>query len=137
MDEIKEVTEDSEEVTALVKHLSSQLKKAVNLGKPVDFLVFMRLMSGVPPAELADQVASVLNVKPSEKQRLLEIVEVKKRLNEVQDSDYFKQQNDSQTNHERFDFDEEESKGLICFACGYDKNQKNAKVCKSCGTELN
>ena len=62
---------------------------------------------------------------------------VKKRLNSVQDSDYFKQQNESQTNDERFDFEDEESKGLICFACGYDKNPKNAKTCKSCGTKLN
>lgn len=62
---------------------------------------------------------------------------VKKRLNSVQDSDYFKQQNESQTNDERFDFEDEESKGLICFACGYDKNPKNAKTCKSCGIKLN
>ena len=62
---------------------------------------------------------------------------VKKRLNSVQDSDYFKQQNESQTNDERFDFEDEEIKGLICFACGYDKNPKNAKTCKSCGTKLN
>ena len=28
-------------------------------------------------------------------------------------------------------------KNLICFACGYDKNALNDKVCKNCGTELN
>ncbi|MFX1349727.1 MAG: hypothetical protein ACFE92_13750 [Promethearchaeota archaeon] len=27
-------------------------------------------------------------------------------------------------------------KNLICFACGYDKNALNDKVCKNCGTEL-
>ncbi|MHA1986262.1 MAG: hypothetical protein ACW98D_06460 [Promethearchaeota archaeon] len=39
---------------------------------------------------------------------------------------------------ERYDFEDlGDSENLICFACGYDKNQKNAKVCKSCGTTLN
>lgn len=39
---------------------------------------------------------------------------------------------------ERFDFEQpEDSENLICFACGYDKNMKGAKTCKSCGTILN
>jgi ribosomal protein L40E len=62
---------------------------------------------------------------------------VKKRLNQVQHSDLFKQQGESQSKDERFEFEDEDSKDLICFACGYDKNPKNAKTCKSCGTELN
>jgi hypothetical protein len=60
---------------------------------------------------------------------------VKKRINEVQDSNYFKQKNTSLPNNERFDFKQEANKGLICFACGYD-NKKNAKTCKGCGTKL-
>jgi hypothetical protein len=58
-------------------------------------------------------------------------------LNEVQDSDYFIDQSNPQDNDERFDFKAEDSKKMICFACGYDKNHKNAKTCKSCGTKLN
>jgi hypothetical protein len=39
---------------------------------------------------------------------------------------------------ERMDFEQlEDSEYLICFACGFDRNMKNAKACKSCGTELN
>ncbi len=83
--DIQESSELSEEMEALAKHLSSQLKKAVNLGKPVDFLIFMRLMSEVSPAELTDQVASLLDIKTSEKQKLLEIHDVKKRLSKVID----------------------------------------------------
>ncbi len=30
-----------------------------------------------------------------------------------------------------------DSKSLVCFACGYDKNALNDKVCKNCGTDLN
>ena len=38
----------------------------------------------------------------------------------------------------RFEFDQpEDSEQLICFACGYDKNMKDAKTCGSCGTKLN
>ena len=37
---------------------------------------------------------------------------------------------------ERFDFDQPvENQTLICFACG-NSNEKSAKICKSCGTEL-
>lgn len=78
---IREIEEDSNEVTALCKHLTSQFKNAVSqLGKSVDFLVFMKLMSGVSPIELVDQVASTLDISPVEKQKLLEIPEVKLRL---------------------------------------------------------
>ena len=39
---------------------------------------------------------------------------------------------------ERINFEQlEDSEYLICFACGYDKNMKDAKICKSCGTTLN
>ena len=81
--EIPEITEESDEVKALSKHLRTQLKKAVNLGKPIDFLVFMHIMSGVSPAELVDQTATLLNIKNEEKQKLLEIPQVKMRLKKV------------------------------------------------------
>ncbi len=51
--------------------------------------------------------------------------------------------NPSQEQHslpkqERIDFEQPENdKNLICFACGYDKNPKDAQLCKSCGTTLN
>lgn len=78
--EIPEIIENSAEVKALMKHLRQQLKKAVNLGKPVDFLVFMHLMSDVSAAELADQVATLLDIKNEARQGLLEIPQVKLRL---------------------------------------------------------
>lgn len=83
VNELPEISEKSDEIKALTKYLSSQVKKAINLGKPIEFLVFMRLMSGVSPAEMADQSANILNLKISKKQKLLEILEVKKRLIQV------------------------------------------------------
>ena len=48
------------------------------------------------------------------------------------------QQQQSLPEKERFEFEQpEDSENLICFACGYDKNMKDAKTCKSCGTTLN
>ncbi|MEK7622847.1 MAG: endopeptidase La [Patescibacteria group bacterium] len=82
---IAEVIEESDEVTALAKHIINNFKQAVNIGKSVDFLVFMRLMGGVSTSELVDQVAANLDVSTPEKQELLEILEVKRRLQLVSD----------------------------------------------------
>ncbi|MFX1325913.1 MAG: hypothetical protein ACFE8N_13250 [Promethearchaeota archaeon] len=44
---------------------------------------------------------------------------------------------DSQADQERFNFDQPDDRDfIICFACGYE-NDKNAKLCKSCGVKLN
>lgn len=69
-----------ESTEALVKHLSSELKRAVNLGKNVDFLSFMNIMTGLDPIELSYQIAAILNVKSSKKQELLEENDIGKRL---------------------------------------------------------
>ncbi|MFC1653380.1 endopeptidase La [Patescibacteria group bacterium] len=81
--EISEIMEDSKEIEALSKHLTSQLKKAVSFGKSVEFLNFMKLMSGVGSSELADQVGSVLDISTKDKQKLLETAVVKNRLKSV------------------------------------------------------
>ena len=66
-----------------MNHISAELKKAVNLGKSVDFLSFMNIMSGLSPTEFANHVAAVLDIKPTEKQLLLETKNVKDRLKQV------------------------------------------------------
>ena len=43
IEEIDEVMEDTKEIEALSKHLTTLLKKAVSLGKSVEFLNFMKL----------------------------------------------------------------------------------------------
>lgn len=81
--EIPEIQEESQEVTALCKHITAEFKKAVNTGKSVEFLNFMKLMSGVDAAELADQVSSTLDIKTPQKQKLLETASVKERLETI------------------------------------------------------
>lgn len=81
--EVPDVVEDSPEVKALCNHLTNEFRKAMNLGKFVDFLVFMNIMSENTPSSLADLVSSVLDLKPAEKQILLEEVSVRKRLEKI------------------------------------------------------
>ena len=63
--------------------MTNEFRRAMNLGKTVDFLVFMNIMSDNSPYEFADLIASVLDIKPSERQGLLEITDVKTRLEKI------------------------------------------------------
>lgn len=81
--EFPDKVEKSEEITALCNHLTSQLKRAVNLGKRIEFLTFMEIMSGLAPSAIANQIASLLDIKQKEKQELLETIDVKQRLERV------------------------------------------------------
>lgn len=83
--EVPDVLEDTPEVKALCNHITNEFRRAMNLGKSSDFLVFMNIMSENSPAELADLVASVLDLKPQERQSLLEMVSVKNRLEKIAD----------------------------------------------------
>lgn len=73
-------TEHDDELFALSTHLQKIFRQTIQLGKPVEFLNFMKLLSGVREGELADQVASTLNVKTEDKQAILEAIDVKERL---------------------------------------------------------
>ena len=81
--ELEEEIADTPEIKALTNHLVGEFKRAINLGKFVDFLVFMNVMSENSPSQLADLVASVLELKPGERQALLEELVVRKRLEKV------------------------------------------------------
>jgi ATP-dependent Lon protease len=83
--EIPDVVDNSPEIKALCNHLTNEFRRAMNLGKTVDFLVFMNIMSDNSPYEFADLIASVLDIKPSERQELLEITDVKIRLERITD----------------------------------------------------
>lgn len=82
---VPDENQDDEETEALVKHLQKEFRRAVHMGKPVEFLNFMKLMGGVTNGELVDQIASTLSIKTNEKQELLENVDVKSRLKKVID----------------------------------------------------
>ena len=72
-----------DEMKALASHLQRIFRKSIHMGKPVEFLNFMKLMSGVTEGELADQIASTLNISTDKKQQILEMTEVKKRVKQI------------------------------------------------------
>jgi len=82
---LSDINTDDEETKAMVAHLQKEFRKAVHMGKPVEFLNFMKLMGGVTEGELIDQIASTLTIKTEEKQKILETVSVKDRMKLVID----------------------------------------------------
>lgn len=80
VEKLDESQENAEENKALVTHLQNEFRKAVHMGKPVEFLSFMKLMGGVTNGELVDQISSTLNIRTEEKQELLETLDVTQRL---------------------------------------------------------
>ncbi len=77
---VKEAVTDSEEIQAMVKLISSQVKKAINLGKTVDFVFLMNILNVTNPENFSNQIAVVLDLKPEERQGLLEETDLKARL---------------------------------------------------------
>jgi ATP-dependent Lon protease len=82
--EIPEEIGNLSEIALMAKKLQELFKKAINLGKQAEIMTVMKLVSGqVEPIELSDQIASVLEIKPAEKQKILEEPNLKKRLEKV------------------------------------------------------
>lgn len=78
--EVVDAEENDDETKALQNHLLTMLRRAVKIGKTIDFLTFMNIMSGTVPTLLSYQVAGILDIKPRERQELLEITSVKERF---------------------------------------------------------
>lgn len=80
---LAETDTTSDRVYALSHQVLTEFKRLFNLGKSIEFPVFMRLMAGVSASELADQVANILDLTVSLKQELLETLSLEKRLEKV------------------------------------------------------
>lgn len=81
--ELSDVVENTPEIQALCNHLTNEFRRAMNFGKTADFLVFMNIMSENSPSELSDLIASALDLKPTDRQELLEMTDVKSRLQKL------------------------------------------------------
>ncbi len=77
---VADIGADTEEIQAMIKHISGQVKKAINLGKTVDFVFLMNILNITSPNDFSYQVGMVLDLKPEEKQGLLEEGDLKRRL---------------------------------------------------------
>jgi ATP-dependent Lon protease len=71
---------ESEEVLAIVKYISGQVKKAINLGKTIDFVFLMNILNIQSSLHFSHQVAMILDIKTDQRQGLLEELDLKKRL---------------------------------------------------------
>lgn len=80
IEEIPEVTREDEEILAIVKYISSQIKKAINLGKTIDFVFLMNILNIQSSLNFSNQVAMILDIKTEDRQELLEEDDLKKRL---------------------------------------------------------
>jgi len=80
VEELHEVNEESEEIDALIRHINTELKQAVNLGKGVDVVYLMNIMSGATPRQFSEQVAMILDLSTKERQNLLEELDLLIRL---------------------------------------------------------
>ncbi|KKP33169.1 MAG: Lon protease, partial [Candidatus Woesebacteria bacterium GW2011_GWE2_31_6] len=84
VEELPDQNDDSTEVSALSKKLAEAFKKALALGKMVEVMTVVKLISeNSNPFELTDQVASVLDIKPIEKQLILETFPLIERMKKV------------------------------------------------------
>jgi len=78
--ELPEISEVSDETTALANNLVKNFQEAVSLGKVVDVMMVMKLLGENTPTEIADQISYILDIETAEKQNLLETLSVKERL---------------------------------------------------------
>ncbi len=85
IESIKDVENEDEdkEIQALISNIISQFERIVELspGLPPEIAQMAKTIQ--EPGTLADMVASTINSNPEEKQIVLEMVDVKKRLKEV------------------------------------------------------
>ncbi|MCX6732016.1 MAG: endopeptidase La [Candidatus Roizmanbacteria bacterium] len=80
VEQVPEVVEVGDEIDAMVKYISQQMKKAINHGKAVDFVFLMNILNVSTPSDFSYQIGAVLELKEDERQKLLEETSLKKRL---------------------------------------------------------
>ena len=79
----KEIKQQDKRIEALMANIIGQFTKVIALSPGLPHEMEAMLNSIREPGILADMVASTLNIKIEEKQRVLETTNVKKRLNKV------------------------------------------------------
>ena len=84
VEELPDVIDNTSEVLALSKNIAESFRKALTLGKTVEVMSVVKLISDTSnPSELTDQIAAVLDVKPIEKQEILGTFPLTARMKRV------------------------------------------------------
>ncbi|HDN67411.1 MAG TPA: endopeptidase La, partial [Firmicutes bacterium] len=80
---LEDIVEKSIEIDALARNVSNQFQRIISLVPNLPDELGVAVANIDDPGRLADLVASDLNISTSEKQEILETVEVKKRLEKL------------------------------------------------------
>ena len=80
---VSDILVEDEEVHAMIKHISSQIKRAINLGKTIDFVFLMNILNVHNPLDFSNQVAMVIDLREHERQEVLEEHNLKLRLKKM------------------------------------------------------
>ncbi len=83
VEHIREISEKTVETEALIRLIRSQFEKAASLGKTIPQEILIRAINIESPGQLADFIASTLDIKLEDRQRILEIFNPEERLREV------------------------------------------------------
>lgn len=82
-EQIEETEGEANEVEALVRSVNKQFEEYIKLNKKIPSEILSSLQQITNPSRLADTIASQLSLKIQDKQELLEIFDVIKRLEKV------------------------------------------------------
>ena len=80
---VKDKIENKEDLLAFSIAIARKLEKLTNLSKKISFELMANLKELKDPSKIADQIAAQLNISIFEKQKLLEIVDLKTRLEKL------------------------------------------------------
>ena len=80
---VNNIIEKREELTAFASALVKKLERLSNLNKKISFELMTSLRDQDEPSKIADHISGQLNISISEKQKLLETVDLKKRLEKI------------------------------------------------------
>ena len=80
---LKDVVESKEDSLAFATAIARKLEKLTNLNKKTTFELMTNLKEIKDPSKIADQIAAQLNISIFDKQKLLEIVNLKQRLEKL------------------------------------------------------
>ena len=80
---VHSINEKNDESTAFAQALVKKLEKLSNLNKKISFELTTNLKDQEDPSRIADHISGQLNISIFEKQKLLETIDLKKRLEKI------------------------------------------------------
>ena len=80
---VKDKIDSKDDLLAFATAIVRKLEKLTNLNKKISFDLMTNLKNVKEPSKIADHIASQLNISIFEKQKLLEIIDLKSRLDKL------------------------------------------------------